>query len=118
MISLENIFFQYPDAVFKLSIDHLNFDIGSKTAIIGTSGYGKTTMLNIIAGIENSASGNVLINQKHPRFAKIGFVFQNYNLLNRRDIIDNIALPLVYRSIAKKERQTKARILLEKLYAR
>jgi ABC-type transport system involved in cytochrome bd biosynthesis fused ATPase/permease subunit len=56
MISLEDIYFTYPDSDFKLNIKELSFKKGSKTAIIGTSGYGKTTMLNLIAGINLPAT--------------------------------------------------------------
>lgn len=104
MITLENIFFQYPDSEFKLSIDHLNFDTGSKTAIIGTSGYGKTTMLNIIAGISLSEKGNVIIDnnkinrlsdkeRRDFRIQNIGFIFQDFKLIPYLNLMDNILLP-------------------------
>ena len=58
-------------------LDNISFNIdeGEFVTIFGPNGCGKTTMLNIIAGIENSTLGNVLINQRHLRFAKIGFFF-------------------------------------------
>jgi len=49
MIELSNIHFQYPKSDFRLQINKLHFDEGSKTAIIGPSGFGKTTMLNLLA---------------------------------------------------------------------
>jgi len=104
MISLEKIFFQYPDSDFKLSIDRLTFNTGSKTAIIGTSGYGKTTMLNIIAGIILPEQGGVLINdhkintlsdkeRRNYRIQNIGFIFQDFKLIPYLNVVDNILLP-------------------------
>ena len=51
MIQLRDIEFRYPQSDFKLEIDSLDFKQASKTAIIGPSGFGKTTMLNLLAGI-------------------------------------------------------------------
>lgn len=104
MITLENIFFRYPDGDFKLRINQLIFKTGSKTAIIGTSGYGKTTMLNLIAGIILPEEGNVSIENnvvntltdKHRRdfrIKNIGFIFQDFKLIPYLNVLDNILLP-------------------------
>jgi len=73
--------------------------------------------LNIIAGIENSVSGNVLINQKHPRFAKIGFVFQNYNesMLPWRTARGNIELALEMQKISNGKKKQISEHLLNKV---
>ena len=118
MITLENIFFKYPDSEFKLSIDHLNFDTGSKTAIIGTSGYGKTTMLNIIAGINLSEKGNVIIDNSNInklsdrerrdfRIQNIGFIFQDFKLIPYLNLMDNILLPFRINNVIHIEKETK-----------
>lgn len=104
MVALENIFFQYPDAEFQLNIDSLSFEKGSKTAIIGTSGYGKTTMLNIIAGIITPQEGSVKVNgqfinkledaeRRNFRIQRIGFIFQDFKLIPYLNVMDNILLP-------------------------
>ena len=104
MVALENIFFQYPDAEFRLNIDNLSFKKGSKTAIIGTSGYGKTTMLNIIAGIITPQEGSVKVNdqfinkledaeRRNFRIQRIGFIFQDFKLIPYLNVMDNILLP-------------------------
>jgi len=117
MITLENIFFKYPDSDFKLSIDHLNFDTGSKTAIIGTSGYGKTTMLNIIAGISLSKKGNVIIDNNNInkltdkerrdfRIRNIGFIFQDFKLIPYLNLMDSILLPFLINNVTHIEKET------------
>lgn len=104
MVALENVFFQYPDAEFRLNIDNLSFEQGSKTAIIGTSGYGKTTMLNIIAGIITPQKGSVKVNdqiinkledaeRRNFRIQRIGFIFQDFKLIPYLNVMDNILLP-------------------------
>ena len=104
MVALENVFFQYPDSEFQLNIDNLSFKQGSKTAIIGTSGYGKTTMLNIIAGIITPQEGTVKVNdqiinkledaeRRNFRIQRIGFIFQDFKLIPYLNVMDNILLP-------------------------
>lgn len=104
MVELERLFFQYPDSQFRLNIDNLGFSQGSKTAIIGTSGYGKTTMLNIIAGIITPQKGSVkvedqIINaltdaeRRNFRIQQIGFIFQDFKLIPYLNVMDNILLP-------------------------
>ena len=104
MITLDNIFFQYADSNFKLKIDQLKFETGSKTAIIGTSGYGKTTMLNLIAGIILPEKGSVIIenydinslsdkDRRDYRIQNIGFIFQDFKLIPYLNVLDNILLP-------------------------
>ncbi len=104
MITLENILFTYPDSDFKLAFDRLNFKPGSKTAVIGTSGYGKTTMLNLIAGILLPETGEVIIQdiivnsktdkqRRDFRIQNIGFIFQDFKLIPYLNVLDNILLP-------------------------
>jgi len=104
MIKLTNINFQYPNSDFRLTVDNLNFQLGSTSAIIGPSGFGKTTLLNLISGICIPQSGSVEVNDKSVsnmtdterrnfRLLNIGFIFQDFKLLDYLKVIDNILLP-------------------------
>lgn len=104
MIVLKDISFQYPQSEFKLKFQELSIQAGSKTAIIGPSGYGKTTLLNLIAGILIPDSGaiNVGENMVHSlsdsdrrkfRIQNIGFIFQDFRLIPYLNVYDNILLP-------------------------
>lgn len=128
MIALKDIFFQYPDSDFKLSIDNLKFEKGGKTAIIGASGFGKTTLLNLIAGIILPEKGNVIINndevnkltdkqRRDFRIQNIGFIFQDFKLIPYLNIMDNIMLPFrINNSIQiKKETVNRVHELVEEL---
>lgn len=104
MISLSNISFQYPQSDFELRLDKLGFSSGSKTAIVGPSGFGKTTLLHLISGIYVPQSGMVEVHGKNVhlmsdaerrtfRLMNIGFVFQDFKLLEYLSVMDNILLP-------------------------
>lgn len=104
MIELEHIYFEYPDAQFRLNIDALSFASSSKTALVGTSGYGKTTVLNLIAGIISPLKGEVRINdqkinklrdkeRRNFRIQNIGFIFQDFKLIPYLNLMDNVLLP-------------------------
>jgi len=95
-------------------------------AIAGPSGSGKSTLLNILGCLERPSSGDVFVegistkqltvNQLADfRSQKLGFVFQTFNLLNRLNAIDNVALPLVYAGVPQNERNERAKIVLEKV---
>lgn len=104
MITLKDISFQYPDSDFLLELDELVFQTGTKTAVIGPSGFGKTTLLNLISGIFIPQKGSVVVNGKTVnglndserrtfRLTNIGFVFQDFKLLEYLKVMDNILLP-------------------------
>ena len=104
MVKLTNINFQYTNADFRLTIDNLKFQHGSTSAIIGPSGFGKTTLLNLISGICIPQSGSVEVNEKlvssmtdterrNFRLLNIGFIFQDFKLLDYLKVMDNILLP-------------------------
>jgi len=104
MINLENIKYSYPNSDFHLSIDQLKIEQGNRTAVIGPSGFGKTTMLNLIAGIILPDEGKVTISEKdinllpddirrNYRLTNIGFVFQDFKLIEYLNVLDNILLP-------------------------
>lgn len=112
MIQLTDISFSYPNADFCLQLDELSFASGSKTAIIGPSGFGKTTLLNLISGIYTPQNGVVAIDGKNMnslseserrsfRLTNIGFVFQDFNLLDYLTAMDNILLPYRINTVLK-----------------
>lgn len=103
MIKVDHLSKQYDG---KTVLNDLNFQIheGDIFGIIGRSGSGKTTLLDCISGLKNFDEGSIfidgenigLLNLKDARAVRkeIGFVFQNFSLLSRRNVIQNIALPL------------------------
>jgi putative ABC transport system ATP-binding protein len=104
MISIEALKFSYPDSSFRLSMPEFSVTHGEKLAVIGPSGSGKTTLLNLIAGIIVAESGNVQVGEtvvsqlgdagrRDFRISEIGFVFQNFQLLDYLSVLDNILHP-------------------------
>ena len=92
-------------------------------AIMGPSGSGKSTMMNILGCLDRPTSGKYYLDGKEvaglsddelarTRNAKIGFVFQNFNLLSKISAQQNVALPLVYAGVSEEERMERARIAL------
>lgn len=99
---------------------------GQVCCILGTSGSGKSTMLNLMAGLEKPTKGEILIDNQdiakmsEKKLAKfrqknIGFVFQSYNLLGDLTALENVTLPLTFREIPKKIREKKAYQILSKV---
>jgi len=97
---------------------------GEFVAIMGPSGSGKSTCMNIIGALDSASSGIYELYGKDittlspDELAKIrneyiGFVFQNFNLLPKRNILDNVMLPLMYRGLPMEERLTRAREMLK-----
>ncbi len=96
---------------------------GEFCSIVGTSGSGKSTLLNMLAGLEKPTKGEIIIAGEHMETKKenqlvafrrehIGFIFQSYNLLPTLNAIENVALPLTFQGIGKKERTKRAVQLL------
>ncbi len=105
---------------------NFSMDIGDYVAIMGPSGSGKSTFMNILGCLdqptngEYSLDGHQVANLSANALAQtrnqtIGFVFQGFNLLSRVNLIDNVALPLVYAGVEKTERQARAKVLLKKV---
>ncbi|MBA62303.1 MAG: ABC transporter ATP-binding protein [Planctomycetaceae bacterium] len=115
MISVRNLQFQYPNSPFELSVPRFELEAGQHTAIVGPSGCGKTTFLNLLAGIipwtEDAASEfqfcsvplAVSSSREMRRFRNesVGFVFQDFRLLEYLSIKDNILLPVTLSSNAR-----------------
>jgi len=100
-------------------LDCINLKVKDKEFItfFGPNGCGKTTLLNIIAGIEDPIDGSVLIGGKTPKDSKIGFVFQNYNesMLPWRTVFGNVSLPLEINYMAKESVKKVVNDLLKKV---
>ena len=113
----------------RLQVLHgLDFSIesGEFVAVMGPSGSGKSTLMNILGGLDVPSSGHYLLNGTDTadldpdqlaelRNRMIGFVFQGFNLLPRKSIGDNVALPLVYAGIGRVRRQAVALEMLERV---
>jgi putative ABC transport system ATP-binding protein len=99
---------------------------GEFVTIMGASGSGKSTLLNIVGLLDNASSGNYeLLNQEimglkeqeksKVRKQNIGFIFQNFNLIDELSVFDNIELPLIYNNFPSSERKKKVEIIAERL---
>ncbi|MDO4523049.1 MAG: ABC transporter ATP-binding protein [Eubacteriales bacterium] len=104
----------------------LHVEEGEYVAIMGPSGSGKSTLMNIIGCLDEPTSGSFLLNGKNvvgladndiadERLNNIGFVFQTFQLLPKQTALDNVALPLVYAGVSKRERKERAAMALERV---
>lgn len=104
MIDISNLEFSYPTGNFFLHIPEFSVENHEKVAVIGPSGTGKTTLLNLIAGIIVSNQGSISVNdtsidhlndaqRRQFRITHIGFVFQDFELLDYLNVYDNILHP-------------------------
>lgn len=129
ILKTENLGKEYPLPKGKLCVfDHLNFwlEKGEIVAIMGVSGVGKTTFLNLIAGLDTPTRGDVYLEgenvfqlnkreRAHLRNDKIGFIFQFYHLLPEFTALENVAFPLLIRGLDKKQALERASHLLEEV---
>ncbi len=102
----------------------LNILTNEYVALMGPSGSGKSTLMNLLGCLDSPTSGGYLLDGKdvsrmedaelaNIRNEKIGFVFQTFNLLPRQTTLENVALPLVYAGMSKKQRSERAAAVLE-----
>ena len=129
IIEVKNLRKKYPvldETVVALERVNLAIPQGQICCIYGESGSGKSTLLNQLAGMEKPTKGGVRITgvsisrlderqlaefrQKH-----LGFVFQSYNLLPNLNAIENVAMPLMFRGVPKRKRETIARAMLKRV---
>lgn len=129
MIDLENIYKIYSDGDSEIrALDGINLHIdeGEFVSIIGQSGSGKSTAMNIIGCLDVPTSGSYHLNGEdvgkmgeyelsHIRSRTIGFVFQQYNLIPKLSVFENVELPLIYKRMDPKERKERVEKALAKV---
>lgn len=104
MISIRQLEFHYPNGEFQLAISDFTVARGERLAVIGPSGSGKTTLLHLIAGIYTPSAGSVAVNgvqvsglgdseRRDFRITNVGFIFQDFELLDYLNVLDNILHP-------------------------
>ncbi len=128
MISLRDVNKTYPGAVPLHVLKGINLEInkGELVSIMGASGSGKSTLLNILGILDNYDSGEyhldgtLIKNLSENKAAEyrnrmIGFVFQSFNLINYKNAIENVALPLFYQGVGRRKRNQLAMEQLDKM---
>jgi ABC transporter. len=126
LINVKNVSHSYDMINFIIKDFNLTIDKGEIIAIIGASGSGKSTLLNIIGGIIEPTKGEVLydnvnihkLNKRDAetfKLSKLGYIFQNYNLIPFLNVLDNVLLPVVLLKRSIKEYKDEAIRLLKEL---
>lgn len=128
MIKLRDVNKTYPGIVPLHVLKDINLDIakGELVSIMGASGSGKSTLLNILGILDNYDSGDywldgtLIKNLSENRAAEyrnrlIGFVFQSFNLINYKNALENVALPLFYQGVGRRKRNALAMEQLERM---
>lgn len=127
IVSMQGIYKNYQQGKLPVPVlknINLEVDEGEYLAIMGPSGSGKTTLMNLIGCLDRPTSGTYLLagedvaTRKDDRLAElrnryIGFVFQNFYLLPKMSAVENVALPLLYAGVSKKERLERAEAALQ-----
>lgn len=104
----------------------MTIERGEMVALMGASGSGKSTLLNVLGLLDNYDSGSYLFGGESMqnlsessaakfRQRKLGFVFQSFNLISYKNAVENVALPLFYKGVSRKERTRRAEALLDKV---
>jgi putative ABC transport system ATP-binding protein len=129
MIEIKNIHKSYQIGKSSLQVlKGIDFHVneGEMVAIMGSSGSGKSTLLNILGILDEADSGEYILDgvpiknlnetiASKYRNQFLGFIFQSFNLINYKSALDNVALPLYYKGVARKERYEIAMAYLEKV---
>lgn len=129
MLQLKNIVKDYAagdQVVHALKGVSINFRANEFVSILGHSGCGKTTLLNIVGGLDQYTSGDLIIKGKSTKQYKdkdwdayrnhsVGFVFQSYNLIMHQSVLQNVELALTLSGVSKAERRKRAKEVLEKV---
>jgi len=112
--------------VYALRGINIDFQEGEYTAIVGASGSGKSTLMNILGCLDQPSSGKYILGQNDVaqmeddalseiRSARIGFIFQNFNLIQQLTVLENLEVPMFYLRIPPAERRRRAIELAEKV---
>ena len=126
VIDVKNLYKVYRVGDNKIrALNGVDFTIkrGEFCAIVGTSGSGKSTLLNMLAGLEKPTKGEIIIAGEHMEKKKenqlvkfrrehIGFIFQSFNLMGTMNAVENVALPLTFQGVSKRERLKRARKMI------
>ncbi len=129
LIELKDIYKIYSDGDSEIrALDGVSLSVcqGEFIAIVGSSGSGKSTCMNIIGCLDIPTSGTYMLNGTdvstmdekslaHVRNKEIGFIFQQYNLIPKLKVIENVELPLLYKGVSAQERRSLALESLEKV---
>lgn len=129
MLEISDLHKSYPigdSNLYVLKGINLSVQTGEMVAIMGSSGSGKSTLLNIIGMLDEADSGDYILDglpiknltEKKAAVYRnkfLGFIFQSFNLINYKNALENVALPLYYQGMKRKERQELAMFHLEKV---
>lgn len=129
MLVLQNVKKVYETSeVETVALDNLNIEVkeGDFVAIMGPSGCGKSTLLNIIGMLDNPSSGAYIFDEEdvsrfseaqlaETRKAKLGFIFQSFNLIDELSVAENIELALLYNKVPRAERKTRVKEIMDRV---
>jgi len=129
MIELSNVTKTYrTDKIETLALQNLNLSVGAGelVAVMGPSGCGKSTLLNLVGLLDTPSSGHLSlegerVNGQGDRYLsrlrneKLGFIFQSFHLVSDLRVVDNVEIPLLYRTMSSKDRRKAALAALERV---
>ena len=121
MIKIRDLDFRYPDSPFRLRVGALDIAGGERVAFYGQSGCGKTTLAHLIAGIHRPEPGEIVVAEqklhqlsesarRNFRISKVGFIFQEFALLDYLDVEENVLLPFFITSSLTLDDETRSRV--------
>ncbi|MCA9311996.1 MAG: ABC transporter ATP-binding protein [Phycisphaerales bacterium] len=125
-LSIRSLSFAYPGSSWCLSVDALDVAAGEQVLLTGGSGRGKSTLLHLVAGLENPDAGTVRVagtdihglrGAKRDLFRgrHVGMIFQTFNLLHGFSALENVMAALMFSAVPRREHRQRARGLLEQL---